>query len=175
MAPVSKKQLQAGGKAAVGCCIGIMKEFRDFILRGNVVDLAVAIVVGGALKDLVNAFVAAFITPLIGMIGTGNANDLYFVVLGSKFNYGLFINALLSFIIICTMVFFFIVLPLMRLLVRVYGEMRVCPECLQEDIPGKATRCKYCCASLPPLHPELVSSDEIIKPTTSGATEVQHV
>lgn len=148
--------------------------FRDFILRGNVVDLAVAIVVGGAFKDLVDAFVAAFITPLIGMIGTGNSNQLYFVVLGSKFQYGLFINALISFLIICILIYFLVVVPLMSLMRRVYPNLaflRSCPECCMDDLPGTATRCKYCCSSLPPLPKDSSSNPEDEEVVIQGSGE----
>jgi hypothetical protein len=141
--------------------------------------LAVAIVVGGAFKDLINAFVAAFITPLIGMIGTGNSNELYFVVLGSKFQYGLFINALISFLIICTLIYFIVVVPLMSLMRRVYPNLaflRSCPECCMDDLPGTASRCKYCCSSLPPLskdsskaEDEEIAMEEAGEPMGSGS------
>lgn len=125
--------------------------FRDFILRGNVVDLAVAVVIGSAFTQLVNAFVAAFITPLIGMIGSQDAtNALTFTVLGSVFPYGLFITALITFIIVCTIIYFAIVLPLMGWMSRLFPK-RECPECLSDDLDAKATRCKYCCSVLPPL------------------------
>jgi len=125
--------------------------FRDFILRGNVVDLAVAVVVGSAFKDLIDAFVTSFITPLFGMIGsTDSTKDLEFTANGSTFPYGLFIDALIAFILICFIVYVAIVYPLMGLLARLFPS-RTCPECMQDDIPVTAIRCKYCCSVLEPM------------------------
>ena len=116
------------------------------------VDLAVAIVVGGAFKAVVDSFVAAFITPLIGMIGTQDAAaTLYFTANGSNFPYGLFITATISFLIIAALIYFCVVLPINALMARVYPNavsVRECPECLSSDIPQAATRCHHCCASI---------------------------
>ena len=96
------------------------------------VELAVAFVVGGAFKEVVNSFVAAFITPLIGMITpTEDASGLYFTVLGSRFPYGLFITASISFIVICFIIFFAVVAPMNALMARIYPNLattRECPE-----------------------------------------------
>src|SRR3954462_3674076 len=97
----------------------MLKEFRQFILRGNLVDLAVAVVIGAAFGALVTALVAGFITPLIAAIGgEPGFSDLAFPVNGSRFAYGLFINALISFLIIAAVVFFFVVRPVNALLAR---------------------------------------------------------
>ncbi|KAG7675258.1 hypothetical protein Ndes2526B_g08126 [Nannochloris sp. 'desiccata'] len=153
-------KVKAVGGSAIGCCGNFVSGFRDFVLRGNVVDLAVAVVVGGAFKELINAFVAAFITPLFGMIGSSDATaNLTFTANGSVFPYGLFINAVISFIIICFIVYVAIVLPLMGLMSRLF-PIRTCPECMQEDIPVTATRCKYCCSVMEP----------IMKKSKSGST-----
>ena len=128
----------------------MLKDFRDFVLRGNVVELAIAVVVGAAFGALVSAFVASFITPLIAAIGgKPDFSDLAFTVNGSRFTYGAFFNALLSFLIIAAVVFFFIVRPLNAMTARLKPEpavdriVRPCPECLS-DIPEDARRCAFC-------------------------------
>ena len=132
----------------------MLKDFRDFVLRGNVVELAIAVVVGAAFGALVSAFVASFITPLIAAIGgKPDFSDLAFTVNGSRFTYGLFFNALLSFLIIAAVVFFFVVRPLNALMARLKPEppvdrvVRPCPECLS-DIPEDARRCAFCTAEV---------------------------
>jgi len=132
-----------------------VRGFRDFLLRGNLVDLAVAVVIGAAFTSLVASFVANFVTPLIAAIG-GNSNfgDLTFTVNGSHFRYGLFINALISFAISAAVVYFFVVKPFSALLERYMpkkeiGETRSCPECLS-DIPVAARRCSFCTSEVGP-------------------------
>ena len=128
-----------------------MNGFKKFLLRGNVVDLAVAVVIGAAFGAIITAFVAAFITPLVGVV-TGAAGDFSqktFTVSGTTFPYGQFIQALLSFLIIATVVYFLIVQPVNRLMERFKTEPEVetptkqCPECLS-SIPAPATRCAFC-------------------------------
>ncbi len=133
----------------------IIKEFRSFILRGNVVDLAVAVAIGAAFTAMVTALVAAFITPIIGAIFGKGFTQLAFTVNGSKFQYGLFINAVLTFLITATVVFFFVVKPTQRLLKR-FGmvpaeapTMAECPHCFTE-IRAEATRCAACTVGLAP-------------------------
>ena len=132
----------------------MLKEFRDFILRGNVVELAVAVVIGAAFGALVTALVASFITPLIAAIGgKPDFSALAFTINGSKFTYGLFLNALISFLIIAAVVFFLVVRPLNLLMARMKPEpavdkvVRPCPECLS-DIPEEARRCAFCTAEV---------------------------
>jgi large conductance mechanosensitive channel len=97
----------------------MLKDFRDFILRGNVVDLAVAVVVGAAFGALVTAFVAAFITPLIALIGgKQDFSSLIFSISDTDFTYGDFLNAFISFLVIAAVVFFFIVKPVNTLMTR---------------------------------------------------------
>jgi large conductance mechanosensitive channel len=136
----------------------VLSDFKKFILRGNVVDLAVAVVIGAAFTAVVTAFVKDFITPLIGAIfGTQNFNDLTFTVNHSQFNYGAFINALLSFLIVATVVFFAVVIPLNMLMKRLNllpteepePETRDCPQCLSE-IPVAAHRCAFCTSEVTP-------------------------
>jgi large conductance mechanosensitive channel len=134
----------------------MLKEFRGFILRGNLVDLAVAVVIGAAFGAVVTALVSDFITPLIAAIGgKPDFSDLSFTINDSRFLYGHFINALLSFLIIALVVFFFVVRPVNLLLERyrtepdVESETHACPECLS-DIPMKARRCAFCTAQVAP-------------------------
>jgi len=132
----------------------MLKEFRDFVLRGNVVELAVAVVIGAAFGAVVTAFVASFITPLIAAIGgKPDFSSLAFTINGSRFTYGSFFNALLSFLIIAAVIFFFVVRPLNKLMARMKPEpavdrvVRPCPECLS-DIPEDARRCAFCTAEV---------------------------
>jgi large conductance mechanosensitive channel len=132
-----------------------VREFRDFLLRGNLVDLAVAVVIGAAFTALVTSFVANFITPLIAAVGgQANFSDLSFTVNGSHFRYGLFINALISFVISAAVVYYFVVKPFAALLERYMpkketGPTRSCPECLS-DIPVAARRCSFCTSEVEP-------------------------
>jgi len=127
----------------------LFKGFKDFLLRGNVIDLSVAVVIGAAFTALVTSFVANFVTPLIAAIGgQSNFGDLSFTINGSHFRYGLFINALISFVISAAVVYFFVVKPFSTLLERYMpkkevGPTRSCPECLS-DIPVAARRCSFC-------------------------------
>jgi large conductance mechanosensitive channel len=91
---------------------GAYKEFREFITRGNVIDLAVAVVIGLAFTAIVNAIVSGLITPLIGMIGGDDFRNLDFTINGSTFEYGLVINAIIQFLLIAAAVFFFVVKPI---------------------------------------------------------------
>ncbi len=90
----------------------VYKEFREFITRGNVIDLAVAVIIGLAFTAIINAIVSGLITPLIGMIGGNDFNDLDFTINGSTFEYGQVINAVIQFLLIAAAVFFFIVKPI---------------------------------------------------------------
>jgi large conductance mechanosensitive channel len=132
----------------------MLKEFRDFVLRGNVVELAVAVVIGAAFGALVTAFVADFVTPLIAAVGgQPDFSRLTFTINGSVFRYGDFINKVIAFLIIAAVVFFFIVRPLNALMARLKPETaidqptRACPECLSA-IPVGARRCAFCTAEV---------------------------
>jgi large conductance mechanosensitive channel len=132
-----------------------VKGFRQFITRGNLIDLAVAVVVGTAFTAVVTAIVADLITPLIAAIGgKPDFSSLAFTVNKSTFKYGAFINALLSFLIIAAVVYFLIVAPMARITARFTRHKeateRDCPECLSL-IPVAATRCKYCTAVVAPV------------------------
>ena len=134
---------------------GMLKEFRAFILRGNLVDLAIAVVIGAAFTAVVNAFVKDLITPLIAAIfGKPDFSGLSFTINGSHFTYGDFFNAVLTFVIVAAVMFFFVVKPVNALLERrrteppVDEDVRQCPECLSE-IPVRATRCAFCTTEVP--------------------------
>ncbi|HZO36706.1 MAG TPA: large conductance mechanosensitive channel protein MscL [Solirubrobacteraceae bacterium] len=133
-----------------------LKDFRDFVLRGNVVDLAVGIVIGAAFGALVTAFVTDLVTPIIGVIGgTPDFAALQFEINGSTFRYGHFLNALIAFLLIAGAVFFFVVRPVNSLMRRYKTEpdvdapTRECPECLSA-IPVGAHRCAFCTAQVAP-------------------------
>jgi large conductance mechanosensitive channel len=132
----------------------MLREFRDFITRGNLVDLAVAVVIGTAFTAVITSLVADLITPLIAALGgEQDFSALTFTINGSEFRYGSFINALLSFVIIAAVVFFFVIKPVNALLARLRTEQpvdeptRPCPECLS-DIPERARRCAFCTAQV---------------------------
>ena len=134
----------------------MIKGFRDFILRGNVVELAVAVVIGAAFGALVTSFVTNIITPLIAaIIGEPDFGDLAFTINGSRFGYGNFLNALISFLSIAAVVYFFVVQPLNTLMERlkpgkpVDTPTRACPEC-ESDIPRSARRCAFCTSEVAP-------------------------
>lgn len=129
----------------------MLGEFKQFITRGNVVDLAVAVVIGVAFAAVVTAFVADLITPLIAAIfGKSDFSALTFTINDSTFRYGDFLNALISFLTIAAAIFFFVVKPLNVLAARRAAgaateapTTRPCPECLSE-IPVAARRCAFC-------------------------------
>ncbi len=129
----------------------MLKEFKQFLLRGNVVDLAVGVVIGTAFGAVVNALVADFLTPLIGALGRiGDFGDLVFTINGSEFKYGHLLNSIISFILIATAVFFFVVKPMNILIARAKKNevplppsTKKCPQCLSE-IPIEAKRCAHC-------------------------------
>jgi large conductance mechanosensitive channel len=128
----------------------MLKGFRDFILRGNVVDLAVAVVIGAAFSAIVNALVTDIINPLIAAVVS--KPDFSFLILhvhGGAIKYGDFLNALLSFLIIAATIYFLVVLPVNTLLNKFRPKVvaapstKPCPQCLS-DIPIAATRCSHC-------------------------------
>jgi large conductance mechanosensitive channel len=129
----------------------LINDFKKFLLRGNVVDLAVAVVIGAAFGAVVKALVADLLTPIIALIfGKPNFADLTFTINGSHFLYGDFINNLITFISIAAAVFFFVVAPVNRLMARraqENPEEKECPECTSV-IPIAARRCPQCTAQL---------------------------
>jgi large conductance mechanosensitive channel len=129
-----------------------MRGFKQFPLRGNVVDLAVGIVIGAAFAGLVSAIVKDLLTPLISAIAKlPDFSALNFTINGSKFLYGDFVNALLAFIIASASVYFLVVLPINKLIASVKKmpdpTTRKCSECLSE-VPLQAVRCKFCTSTL---------------------------
>jgi large conductance mechanosensitive channel len=129
--------------------------FKEFLLRGNVVDLAVGVIIGASFGKVVDALVKSLITPLIAAIGgQPDFSALSFTINNSKFTYGEFINALISFAIIAAVVYYFVVLPINSLVERSKKQQpaaapttRPCPECLS-DIPLAAKKCAFCGSSV---------------------------
>ena len=134
-----------------------MSGFRKFLFRGNLIELAVAVVIGVAFNAVVQSLIKDIITPLIGAAGgQPHFGSLFFVVNKSQFLYGSFIQALLSFVIIAAVVYYLLVAPSTRLAARLERQKEVtdreCPECLSQ-IPIAAKRCMYCTAEVPPASP----------------------
>lgn len=134
----------------------MLKDFKQFLLRGNVVDLAVAVVVGAAFGAVVTALVADLLTPIIAAIfGKHDFSSLTFTINGSRFLYGAFLNAIIAFVSIAAAVFFFVVRPVNMLMARrrssepVDETVRDCPECLSQ-IPIEARRCAFCTSVVAP-------------------------
>lgn len=145
------------GRRTLKSSIGTLGGFRQFILRGNVVDLAVGIVIGAAFTGVVNGFVKDFITPLIGLVGIKNlATAVIHGPYGNNFNVGDFINVVISFLITAFVVYYFVVLPVNSLTLRYMPHKAApptthdCPYCLSA-IPLAATRCAYCTSEVQPV------------------------
>ncbi len=134
-----------------------MSGFRKFLLRGNLIDLGLAVVIGVAFNTMVQALIRDLITPLIAAaVGQHDFSALAFRFHNSTFRYGNYINAVISFAVIVAVVYYFLVAPASRLATRAESRLeateRPCPECLSE-IPLAARRCKFCTAVLPPAEP----------------------
>lgn len=128
----------------------MLKGFRDFVLRGNVMDLAVAVIIGAAFTSIVTALTANIINPLLGaVVGKPNFDYLVGHLHGGEIKYGTFFTAIINFLLIAAVVYFFLVLPTQYLLkkfnppVAAAPTTKPCPQCLS-DIPVTATRCKFC-------------------------------
>lgn len=129
----------------------MLQGFKQFILRGNVVDLAVGVVIGTAFGAVVNSLVADIMTPLISAIFRApDFSGLFFTLNESKFMYGKFLNNLISFAIVASSIYFFVVTPLNKLMTYTKKAetpaeptTKTCPECISE-IPKDARRCKHC-------------------------------
>lgn len=137
--------------------MGVINDFKAFLLRGNVVDLAVAVVIGTAFGAVVTALVEDLITPLIAAIGgQADFSALDFAINDSKFLYGDFINKVITFVTIAAVVFFFVVTPVNALMARARKEppadptTKRCAECLSE-VPLEAKRCAFCTSVLAPV------------------------
>ncbi len=134
--------------------MSVLSDFKDFITKGNVLDLAVAVVIGIAFNAVVTAFVSDIITPLIGVAGHYNFSAWVITINNSAFMVGAFVNQLISFLTLAVVVFFLIVRPISKLKERQQSKKappsattKTCPECLS-TIPIKATRCAYCTTKL---------------------------
>jgi large conductance mechanosensitive channel len=132
----------------------VIREFRDFLMRGNVVDLAVAVVIGGAFALVVNSFVVDILTPLLGLIGVPDFSTLTITAGEASINYGIFLNALIAFILVAAAIFFFVVRPMNAMQARRASQepgeaptTKACPFCAT-DIPVAATRCPHCTSQL---------------------------
>ena len=133
----------------------MLKGFKEFVLRGNVLDLAIAVVIGGAFSAVVAAMVKDLLTPLIGaIVGKPDFSALVVTVNGSQFLIGDFLNAIISFLLIAAAVYFFVVAPMNALIARRRrGEApsdpttKKCPECLSE-VPIAARKCAFCTSTL---------------------------
>jgi len=132
----------------------MLKGFKEFLFRGSVVDLAVAVVIGAAFGAVVTAFVKDLLTPLIAAIaGKPDFSGLSFTINNSRFLYGDFLNALVSFLLVAAAVYFFVVVPLTAVLARTRKEapaapaVKKCPECLSE-MPLAARRCPFCTSAV---------------------------
>ena len=133
--------------------MSVVTEFKEFVLRGNVVDLAVAVIIGAGFAKIVDALTKDIITPLIGLPGKIDLSGLNKTFHGAKFGFGDFLNSVIGFIIMAAIVFFFIVKPLNFLMslrkteTPVDATTRECPQCLS-SIPKLATRCAFCTAEV---------------------------
>ncbi|HEY8951081.1 MAG TPA: large conductance mechanosensitive channel protein MscL [Candidatus Dormibacteraeota bacterium] len=132
----------------------MLKEFRDFILRGNVIDLAVGIVIGAAFGATVTSFVTNILTPLLGLLQIQDLSTLSFNAGDTPVPYGLFVNQLITFVLIAAAIFFFVVKPMNAMTARLKkpeaepeSPIKVCPFCAT-DIPTAAKRCPNCTSEL---------------------------
>jgi len=132
----------------------MLKGFREFIMKGNVVDMAVGVVIGVAFGNVVTAMVRDLVTPLIGAFGgTPDFSGISFTVNNSEFMVGDFVNSLISFLAVAAVIYFAVVLPMNKMTEKIKSGKtedpteKACPECLSL-IPVKAKRCKFCTASV---------------------------
>ncbi|MFC4060947.1 large conductance mechanosensitive channel protein MscL [Planomonospora corallina] len=133
----------------------MLKGFKKFLMRGNVLDLAVAVVIGAAFGAIVNSFVKDLLTPLIAAIGgQPHFEGLTLRVGSGEIRYGNFLNAIVSFLIVASVIYFLVITPYERLTARFSTpeetKLRECPECLSE-IPKAAVRCRHCTAQVAPM------------------------
>ena len=129
----------------------MFKGFRDFILRGNVVDLAVAVVIAGAFGAVIASFVADILTPLLGLIGVPDFSEASVTVGSAEVRYGVFLNTLITFLLVSAAIYFVVVQPKQAFDARTAQEQeatsKACPHCAT-DIPNAATRCPNCTSEL---------------------------
>jgi large conductance mechanosensitive channel len=132
----------------------MVKEFREFLMRGSVVDLAVAVVIGAAFGAVINSFVVDILTPLLGLIGVPDFSTLTITAGEATITYGVFLNVLISFILVAAAIFFVVVRPMNAMAARKAASepeaeptTKACPFCAT-DIPVAATRCPHCTSQL---------------------------
>lgn len=131
----------------------MLTDFRNFLLRGNVVDLAVAVVIGAAFGAVINSLVADVLTPLLGLLNIPDFTHLEQPLGKAVLRYGVFLNALISFVMVAAAIFFFVVRPIAKLMefrkteTDVDSPTKPCPECLS-NIPSAARRCAFCTSEL---------------------------
>ena len=132
----------------------MLKDFKAFILRGNVIDLAIGVAIGAAFTAVVGAFTTGIITPLLAIPGSAaRFGELHFTISDSEFFYGAVIDALIQFVIVAAVLFFFVVVPVNKLMARRKTEPEVesttkdCPRCLS-SVPVAATRCAFCTSDI---------------------------
>lgn len=137
----------------------MLKGFRDFILRGDVVHLAVAVVVGAAFNNIVTSLVKDVISPFIALVGgQRDFSALTLTVNHNKFMFGNFLNSIISFLVVASVIYFGVVTPMNRVMTKIKkggkgdSTEKACPECLSM-IPLKAKRCKFCTAKIPKKKP----------------------
>ncbi|MEV4560765.1 large conductance mechanosensitive channel protein MscL [Kitasatospora sp. NPDC049285] len=142
----------------------MLKGFRDFMMRGNVIDMAVGVVIGAAFTAVVTGFVSAFLTPLVGVVvgAAGDFGAYKFTAGGVTFPYGQFLNVLIAFFLTAAVLYFCVVLPITKATARYLPKKpsvpkRPCPECLT-DIPEAARRCAACTAAVEPVLPLTVKA-----------------
>ncbi|GLW71302.1 large-conductance mechanosensitive channel [Kitasatospora phosalacinea] len=142
----------------------MLKGFRDFMMRGNVIDMAVGVVIGAAFTGVVTGFVTAFLTPVLGVVvgAAGDFSAYKFTVADVTFPYGQFLNVLIAFVLTAAVLYFCVVLPVSKATARYLPKKppvpkRPCPECLTE-IPEAARRCSACTAVVPPVVPVQVAA-----------------
>ena len=131
----------------------MVREFRDFLLRGNVIDLAVAVVIAGAFGAVIASFVGDILTPLLGLLGIPDFSTLSFQAGDATVKYGVFLNALITFALVALAIFLFVVKPMNAMAARRAGTTegepttKACPYCAS-DIAVAATRCPMCTSQL---------------------------
>jgi large conductance mechanosensitive channel len=129
----------------------MVKEFRDFVMRGNMIDLAVGVVIGAAFGAVITSLVGDILTPLLGLLNVPDFSELSFQAGAATVEYGVFLNALISFVLIAAAVFFFVVKPVNHMTARLkpatVAVTKPCPFCAT-DIPSAATRCPNCTSQL---------------------------
>jgi large conductance mechanosensitive channel len=135
--------------------VPVLRGFKNFLMQGDLIVIAVGLVIALAFSTLIKAFTDNVITPLVNAAGGGGVSGLGVRVNGQLLNFGAFVSAIVYFIIFMAVIYFVIVVPYRAYAARrgvtVFGDpapVKTCPECLSEDVPAGATRCRYCTAAL---------------------------